>query len=151
MTAIWERSDLDQAETLVALALADHANDNGLCWPSIDRLAEKSRMSRRQTQRTIRQLEAKGVLFVDRSKTGRGHTSTYRLSKGDNQTPLPEQRVTSRAERVTSTTRKGDTAMSPESSRIIIEPKSDQKSLEEKAKAEEIRKRLVANMKRLSR
>lgn len=65
MTAVWERQDLSPTQKLVLLALADWANDEGLCWPSIDRLAVKTGMAGRSVQRIIRQIEDIGLLKCD--------------------------------------------------------------------------------------
>ncbi|HRO13303.1 helix-turn-helix domain-containing protein [Amaricoccus sp.] len=40
MSAVWERLELDPYERLVSLSLADHADDDGLCYPSVARLED---------------------------------------------------------------------------------------------------------------
>lgn len=65
MSAVWERSDISSTQKLVLLALADWANDDGLCWPSIDRLAQKTGMAGRSVQRIIRDLEQTGLVKRD--------------------------------------------------------------------------------------
>lgn len=65
MSAVWERSDISSTQKLVMLALADWANDDGLCWPSIDRLAQKTGMAGRSVQRIIRDLEQVGLVKRD--------------------------------------------------------------------------------------
>jgi len=72
MTAVWERDDLTSTHKLVLLALADWANDEGLCWPSINRLAVKASLTTRAIQKAIRQLEQMG--FVRREEvSGKGN------------------------------------------------------------------------------
>jgi hypothetical protein len=72
MTAVWEREDLSPTHKLVLLALADWANDEGLCWPSINRLSTKTSMTSRGVQKTIRTLEKMG--FVRREESlGKGN------------------------------------------------------------------------------
>lgn len=72
MTAVWEREDLASTHKLVLLALADWANDEGLCWPSINRLAVKASLTTRAVQKAIRALEQMG--FVRREEvTGKGN------------------------------------------------------------------------------
>jgi DNA-binding MarR family transcriptional regulator len=72
MSAVWEREDLPATQKLVMLALADWANDEGLCWPSIARIAVKSSLKERAVQMAIRQLEDAG--FIKREElTGRGN------------------------------------------------------------------------------
>lgn len=39
MSAVWNTYDGTPARKLVLLALADHANDEGVCWPSLGRIA----------------------------------------------------------------------------------------------------------------
>ena len=62
MTNVWERSDINPTQKLVLLALADWANDEGLCWPSIDRLCQKSGLKRRSVQMAIHAMEEQGIL-----------------------------------------------------------------------------------------
>ncbi len=72
MSAVWERSDISSTQKLVLLALADWANDDGLCWPSIDRLALKTSLTSRGVQKAIRSLEDAG--FVRRDEVaGKGN------------------------------------------------------------------------------
>lgn len=72
MSAVWERDDLTSTQKLVLLALADWANDEGLCWPSIEQLIKKSSLKRRAVQITIRSLEESG--FVHREENvGKGN------------------------------------------------------------------------------
>ena len=72
MTAVWEREDLTSTHKLVLLALADWANDEGLCWPSINRLAAKTSMAGRSVQRLIRQLEEMGFILRE-EEIGKGN------------------------------------------------------------------------------
>lgn len=72
MTAVWEREDLASTQKLVLLALADWANDEGLCWPSINRLALKASLTTRGVQKAIRSLEDAG--FIRREEiAGKGN------------------------------------------------------------------------------
>jgi hypothetical protein len=124
MSQVWEEADLGGSELLVLLALADHANDNGVCWPSVPRLAARARLSERQTQRVLQKLHADGYFEIVSKGDGRGHSTLYRVTlkgdtKGDTVSTFTKERVTSATQRVTSATVKGDIAMSPEPS---IEP-----------------------------
>jgi hypothetical protein len=79
MTKVWEHGPEDRTETIVLLALADRANDDGSsCFPSIADVAQRSRLSRRGTQKVIRRLEDKGFLTVDEN-SGPGGTNNYQL------------------------------------------------------------------------
>jgi hypothetical protein len=145
MAAVWDRNDLSQSETLVALALADHADDEGECWPSIDRIATKARIGDRQTQRVIQRLEALGLIQVERA-VGRRNTNCYRFTldaiKGDTVTPLPDtakgvmgdaEKVSPGTQKVSLDATKGDIAKSPESSITIIEPSEEPSGLDREA------------------
>ena len=61
MTAVWDM-DLPAKQKLVALALADCANDEGEAWPSIATLARKCGCDRRTVQRNLREIEKLGFL-----------------------------------------------------------------------------------------
>lgn len=130
MSLVWERTDLSQSETLVMLALADRADDHGRCWPSIEGIAERARVTARSVQRIMHDLKTRGFLAVEVGG-GRGHTNRYLLNvehlKGDasnavSTSPFIEKGDASEQETLTPVTQKGDTAMSPESSRTVIEP-----------------------------
>jgi hypothetical protein len=70
MTAAWA-VDLPAGEKLVLLALADCANDDGLCWPGIRNLCAKTGKSERSLQAAIQSLCASGQLTRDEIK-GKG-------------------------------------------------------------------------------
>jgi len=88
MTAVWEiEGVLTASQKLVLLCLADHANDDGVCWPSMPRLAQRSDMKLRNTQRVVHSLIEKGYVEVLEEGGGRGKTTVYRIKpdgvKGD--------------------------------------------------------------------
>jgi hypothetical protein len=70
---------------VVLLALADHADENNVCWPSIARLAVKSSMSERTVQRNIQDLEFQG--YIEKKSTfsdvGRQMSNHYVLLLGE--------------------------------------------------------------------
>ena len=59
MNACWQSSRARGTDLLVLLALADIANDDGECWPSIAHLARKCRIDERTTQRRAEGLRAR--------------------------------------------------------------------------------------------
>lgn len=61
MAAVWQCS-FTPTDKLVALALADNANDNGVCWPSITNICKKTSLSERCVQGCIKRLEKSGFL-----------------------------------------------------------------------------------------
>lgn len=62
-------------QKLVLFVLADAANENGVCWPSIQYLADKASVSERTVQRVLAEAESQGLLRrqprfrQDRSRT----------------------------------------------------------------------------------
>lgn len=81
MSAVWDLPDPDLANSrlLILLAMADHANDNGVCWPSIPTLAQRARISERQTQRVIQWLIHHGYVEITIKGNGKGHSNMYQL------------------------------------------------------------------------
>jgi hypothetical protein len=63
------------------LALADHANDDSVCWPGVERLAFKIRRTERQAQSIIRHLEKVGEIYVFYGG-GRHNTNLYFVTLG---------------------------------------------------------------------
>jgi hypothetical protein len=65
MAAVWESAPCSQTTLLVLLALADHANDEGKCWPSVATLAKRTRTSERHVHRILLELKAAGWIAAD--------------------------------------------------------------------------------------
>jgi DnaD/phage-associated family protein len=100
MSKVWEESRQTGTALLMLLAIADHANDDGVCWPSVARLAQRARVQERQAKNLISQLEAAGELSVQRGQ-GRTNTSIYVVKIAtDDYTPGDVERATHRAEQV---------------------------------------------------
>jgi hypothetical protein len=79
---VWEQSrQTEPSKKLLLLALADRADDDGVCWPSVNYLAERIHASERHTRRLLRDLEAAGELLTFEQR-GRGHTPTYVVTVG---------------------------------------------------------------------
>lgn len=72
---------------LVLVALADRADEIGLCWPSITDLAKRTCLSERAVRNAIRTLEAASIVATE---TRDGHSSRYRLSIGNIAEPRHE-------------------------------------------------------------
>lgn len=66
---------------LVMLALADWSDDEGRCWPSMDAIAHKARLSRSQAQRVAHRLINDGFLRVTGNDAGGkpGMTRRYQI------------------------------------------------------------------------
>lgn len=70
MSAVFEATDLTPTEKLVALAMADHASDDGRnVYPGYARLGLKTGCDKRTIQRTISALMDKGWIKVERKHT----------------------------------------------------------------------------------
>ena len=82
MAEVFERYQHGGGEMLLALALADHADDNGTnIYPSIKNLAAKTRQSARTVQYQLRRMQEAGwLLLVGFGNGGRSKTTEYRIS-----------------------------------------------------------------------
>ena len=78
MSRIWEAGPEKQAERFILLALADYANDDGECWPSIAGISRKTCVSERGVQTIIRRLEGAGWLSIETGK-GRKNCNIYTI------------------------------------------------------------------------
>lgn len=87
LSYVWESSRQEGGALLVLLAIADYANEHGLAYPATKTLARKARLSERQTQRVVKELEAAGEIEVHANK-GPGGVNLYRIKRsvfpGDN-------------------------------------------------------------------
>ena len=81
MTKVWDEGPDDRTETIVLLCLADHANDDGKCYPSITRIAERCRLSRQGTMNALGRLEDDGWI-TKHSGGGRGNPNHYTIHLG---------------------------------------------------------------------
>jgi hypothetical protein len=81
MTRVWEQSKQRGSRLVLLLALADHANDDSVCWPGVARLAERARIERRSAQTIIRDLEDAGEVYVA-VNAGRGNSNMYLVTLG---------------------------------------------------------------------
>ena len=75
-TAVWKHAPYSGGELLVLLAMADFADDEGLCWPSIPVIAQKARLEERHVYNVLRKLKADGTVS-SKPGGGRGKRSYY--------------------------------------------------------------------------
>lgn len=82
MTAVFERYPVGGGEMILALALADHANDDGTrVFPSIESLMAKTRQARRTVQYQLRRMEESGwLILVNSGNGGRNQHREYRIN-----------------------------------------------------------------------
>ena len=102
-------------EKLVLIALADMADDRGICWPAMKRLAGKSICSKRTAQRAIKNFEKMNLLTIYErpNDNKRNDSNLYQLHfmellrmgnselVGDTQSPSGRQGVTQVGDTVT--------------------------------------------------
>jgi hypothetical protein len=123
MTSVWDDARTQaHSELLVLLALADWANDEGHCWPTICALASKARLSERAVQQILGRLTATGRIRRIQGG-GRGRANQYQVVTARNGAPgtvniihrkenteseTPKEMHLLRPERVNLTTEKGE-------------------------------------------
>jgi hypothetical protein len=97
MSVVWGWP-LSGNRKVVALALADEANDSGVCWPSQKRLARKCRLSTRRLRDHLKALEADSKLVREQRHRDDGSRSSdgYRLVLADETSPPPDETSTGR-------------------------------------------------------
>jgi hypothetical protein len=95
MSWVWDHSKSRGAQRLVLLAIADHANDDGLdAYPSVTRLARKTGMTERGVRKAIDALVELKELHKSDNKGGRGVVNRYRVIMSTSSTePVSQQRV----------------------------------------------------------
>ena len=84
MSLVFERYPNGGGEMLLALALADHAHDDGTrIFPSVATLASKTRQSRRTVQNQLHKMVDEGWLIpVANLKGGRNKAVEYHIQRG---------------------------------------------------------------------
>lgn len=82
MSAVFDRYPNGGGEMVLALALADHASDDGTrVFPSVAALATKTRQSERTVQYQLRRMEEAGwLILVGAGNGGRSMHREYRIS-----------------------------------------------------------------------
>ena len=104
MNEVWESRKFEGNQLLLLLALADFASDDGgNVFPSVEKMAEKTRASRRTVQRNLRKLEDEGMLIEVRPASQRfpaeyrirpgSPTKTPQKARGVMVTPKPLRRI----------------------------------------------------------
>lgn len=70
MSACWPLQGMSPAQKSVLISLSDNANDEGVCWPSIAKIGQRTCLAERTVQSAIRWLCSTGVLSI-RERMGR--------------------------------------------------------------------------------
>ena len=77
MSHCWPMVGMSPAQKAVLISLADQANDDGYCWPSVGTIAKRTCLSERAVQGAIKWLKSAGLLSSDER---RGTSSVYRIT-----------------------------------------------------------------------
>lgn len=87
MSWVFESSKAHGSHRLVLLAIADNADDDGNCWPSIATIARKANLSRTKVLDCLKDLEQAGAIVrMHRLKdTGDKNSNYYTLIKSNSE------------------------------------------------------------------
>ncbi len=77
MSQCWPLAGMSPAQKAVLISLADQANDDGYCWPSVGTIAKRTCLSERAVQGAIKWLVSAGLLSADERK---GTSSVYQIT-----------------------------------------------------------------------
>lgn len=80
MSRVWDDSPYKGAGLLVHLALADCADESGVCWPSQVTLARMARTTPENVRLTLNRMTADGWVEVLAEAQGPGRPKRYRLA-----------------------------------------------------------------------
>lgn len=76
MTWAWEIKGLSAPEKLVLMAIADNADDGGVCFSGHKYIGAKVEMARETVCRITKRLEEKGILIIEHRKRENGGDTT---------------------------------------------------------------------------
>ncbi len=90
-SACWSLEGMSSTQKLVLISLADQANDDGVCWPGMQRLMQRTCLTERAIRGAIRWLEASGLLVTTvRSGTSNSYKITPKDYREQAHTPAPD-------------------------------------------------------------
>lgn len=130
MAKVWDNGPEDRAELLVLLALADFANDEGRCWPSMSGIAQKARITERGAQKIVRRLEETGWLKIA-TGGGRGCKNSYLITPRNPEREAVNTEANPERETVNEAETPNGEAINPERrfTRTVIEPSEEEEPL----------------------
>jgi len=89
----WKIKDVTPSEKIILISLADQANDDGVCWPSVQTLSLRTALKERTVRKVINDLAEKGFLKINRRK---GSSNYYDLTPALN-APLHDMHPSNKA------------------------------------------------------
>jgi len=114
---------LSVPEKLVLIALADAANDQGRCWPSMQTLARQMGISERQVRNLIRGLETGGLIESKRQGGRKSLLYTLRFPPAPDRKSISAQANDSDRKCISADDRKSISAQTaPDRKCISVEP-----------------------------
>lgn len=87
MSACWP-IQVSPTQKAVLISLADNANDDGVCWPRISQICERTCLSERAVRTAIRDLELLGLVS---SSIREGRSNSYTIHTPASPAALPDQ------------------------------------------------------------
>lgn len=79
---VWRESKQSGGTLLLLMAMADFADDEGICFPAVETLAKKARMTARHVRRVLRELEEKGEIR-SQPNAGPHGVNVYKITLGE--------------------------------------------------------------------
>lgn len=135
MSACWPIQGITPAQKSVLISLADNANDEGVCWPSLATVSMRTCLSERAVRDALRGLESASLL-VSHQRLGR---STYYTVTPANAAPRQEMPPAASAAhpggKCPSPRREVPDTPADAAPRTVIEPKGEPKENRKEARA----------------
>lgn len=78
LTRVFDTSPSEGLSRLVLIALADYADDDGVCWPAIASIAKKARCAESTVHRALKRLAESGEIEIHLNAKDKG-VNLYRL------------------------------------------------------------------------
>lgn len=128
MSACWPLQGMSGPQKAVLISLADNANDEGVCWPSVARIAQRTCLGERTVQTAIKWLTQVGLLEI-RERMGR--STVYTLTPAS-YAPQQQMHPAADAPSPPQLTTETPAAAAP---RTVIEPSSEPPPLVEGSKS----------------
>lgn len=93
LSLVWHARIPSHTQKIVLLALADHADETGLCWPSLDTLSERCGLSRQAVIDQLEKLQSAGFLKVAQGGGRRANRYTVTVNTVDQNSVVAVQPI----------------------------------------------------------
>lgn len=90
---VWDHTkEIKESDKVMLLALADKADESGICWPKFDTsyetLSSMVGINRRSAIRIVERLEEWGHVYIDEHAVGRGNSNLFLIVSGLSSTEI---------------------------------------------------------------